>query len=83
MRFVVAKGHESASQHGSRRTSDHRPEETQPFFSPNTTTFPLAASPQYASYDGHDSIGDETKYYEDTSYYYDYDMTASDPAHHL
>lgn len=84
MRFVVAKGHESASQLGSRQTSDHRIEENQHFFSPNTSTFPAPiTSPQLGGYDSRDSIGDDSRYYDETPYYYDYDMVAADPTQHL
>lgn len=74
MRYVVAKGHESASQQGSRRTSDHRAEDNQQFLSPNTATFA-----QFTGYDGPESTGDDSRYYDDPSYYYDYEMVAPDP----
>lgn len=78
MRFVVAKGHESTSQQGSRRTSDHRIEDNQQFLSAQAGGFP----PAIASYDGRDSIGDDSsRYYDDSSpYYYDYELGPADPS---
>ena len=70
MRYAVAKGHESSSQPGSRRTSDHKPDEVQPpqFLSPHTGTFP-----PLGSYDSAESVGDDGGgYYDDQTYFYDY-----------
>ncbi|KAL1880221.1 hypothetical protein VTK73DRAFT_6049 [Phialemonium thermophilum] len=66
MGYVVAKGHESASQQGSRRTSDNRLEESHQFLNPYAPGYA-----QVASYDGQDSIGDDNRYYEDPPYYYE------------
>jgi hypothetical protein len=91
MPFIIARGHASASQQGSRRTSDNQRVEA---ISPEQTTSPeQTMSPQQylnnpfsdgygqvAGFDGRDtgSSGDERVYYEESPYFYEYETAEMD-----
>ena len=78
MQFMVAKGHEYASQQGSRRASDRLDPQ---LLSPYGTGYT-----QVASFDGRDSSGDDQTYYNDASPYggyYDFDTHSGDGTHHM
>lgn len=64
MQYVVARGHESASQQGSRRASDHVFGDTPTYMNPY--------SGMYQGWDGQGSSGAEEMGYEESSPYYDY-----------
>ena len=72
MQYIVARGHESASQQGSRRASDQHqsPAMQQHYMNPYSDGYG-----QVASFDGRDS-GDDAIVYDESPYFYDYE-TAS------
>ncbi len=79
MQFMVAKGHEYATQQGSRRASDHR-------LDPQLLSPYGAGYAQVSSFDGRDSSGDDQTYYNDASPYggyYDFDAPGGDAPHHM
>ena len=72
MQYIVARGRESASQQGSRRASDQRPNET--------PRYPKLYSDGYGQttrFDGRDSGGDDTIVYDEAPYFYDYENPSS------
>lgn len=76
--FVLAKGHEYASQQGSRRVSDNR-------LDPQLLSPYGGGFAQVSSFDGRDSSGDDQTYYQDASPYgyYDFDAHSGDGSHHM
>ncbi|KAH8908680.1 hypothetical protein BR93DRAFT_496472 [Coniochaeta sp. PMI_546] len=72
MQYIVARGHESASQRGSRRASDQRRSGDMPQY-----TNPYSDGyGQVASFDGRDSSGDDAIVYDESPYFYDYETTS-------
>jgi hypothetical protein len=72
MQYIVARGHENASQQGSRRASDQQ----------RSGDLPQYVNPygdgygQLASFDGRDSSGDDAIVYDESPYFYDYETTS-------
>ncbi|OIW29963.1 hypothetical protein CONLIGDRAFT_680761 [Coniochaeta ligniaria NRRL 30616] len=72
MQYIVARGHESASQQGSRRASDQqRSSEMPQYMNPYSDGYG-----QVASFDGRDSSGDDAIVYDESPYFYDYETTS-------
>jgi hypothetical protein len=77
MQYIVARGHASASQQGSRRASDHRVNNAQHYITPYSGD----TYGQVASFDGRDSSGDDAIYYDESPYVYDYENMSPDNGH--
>jgi len=77
MQYIVARGHESASQQGSRRASDQQrsPDMQQHYMNPYSDGYG-----QVASFDGRDS-GDDAIVYDESPYFYDYENTSPGDGH--
>jgi hypothetical protein len=77
MQYIVARGHESASQQGSRRASDQqRSPGAQHYMNPFSDGYG-----QVASFDGRDSSGDDAIVYEESPYFYDYETASPGDGH--
>lgn len=73
MQYIVARGHASASQQGSRRASDQRVDEARQYLNPFGESYG-----QVASFDSRDSSGDDAIYFEESPYFYEFEHPAPD-----